>query len=83
MISPLCECDQRQSTQTQHYAVKLPQKGSYMKTWHHNNSKTKWNVVKELQHGTIACSFLLKIIIYYTHQAHLEAINSRALLRSF
>lgn len=83
MISPLCEHDQRRSTQIQHYPVKAPQKRSFMKTWHHNNSKTKWNVVEELQHSTIARSCLLKIIVYYAHRAYLEAINSRALLRSF
>lgn len=44
MTSPPCERDQRRSTQTEHYPVKLPQKGSYMRMWPRNNSRTKWNV---------------------------------------
>lgn len=83
MISPPCERDQCPSTQTRHYPVKLLQKGSYMKWRHHDNSQTKWNVVEERKHSPIAGSFLLKIIVYYARRAHLEAINSRALLRSF
>lgn len=44
MTSPRVSAISADPPQTEHYPVKLPQKGSYMRMWPRNNSRTKWNV---------------------------------------